>query len=76
MIGAGVDFAFVARTDDLARTILVVLKKRDAAVDALFLVSLGRIERSIRPSGIARDLSVVGRRVRISGRRALPRSLF
>ena len=44
MIGAGVDFAFAARADDVARTVLIVAKKRAAAMDALFLVRLGRIE--------------------------------
>jgi dihydroxyacetone kinase-like predicted kinase len=32
MIRAGVDFAFVARADDVTGTILVVAKKRAAAV--------------------------------------------
>jgi len=32
MIGAGVDFAFAARADDVTGTILVVAKKRTAAV--------------------------------------------
>ena len=44
MIRAGVDFAFAARADDVARTILIVAKKRAAAMDALLLVRLGRIE--------------------------------
>ena len=41
---AGVDFAFAARADDVARAVLIVAKKRAAAVDALLLVGLGRIE--------------------------------
>jgi hypothetical protein len=43
MIGGGVDFAFAARADDVTRTILVVAKKRTAAMDARFLVRLGRL---------------------------------
>ena len=38
MIRASVDFAFAACADDVTRTILIVAKKRAAAVDALFLV--------------------------------------
>jgi hypothetical protein len=45
MIGAGVDFAFAARADDVTRTVLIVAKKRAAAMHALFLVRLGGIER-------------------------------
>jgi hypothetical protein len=44
MIGAGVDFAFAACANDVTRTILIVAKKRAAAMDALFLVRLGGIE--------------------------------
>ena len=44
MIGAGLDFAFAARANDVARAILVIAKKRAAAMDALFLARLGRIE--------------------------------
>jgi hypothetical protein len=44
MIGAGIDFAFAVRADDVTRTVLVVAKKRAAAMDALFLVRLGGIE--------------------------------
>jgi hypothetical protein len=39
MIGAGVDFAFAARADDVTRRIPVVAKERAAAMHALFLVS-------------------------------------
>src|SRR5438874_2291145 len=31
MVGAGVDFAFAARADDVARTILLIAKKQTAA---------------------------------------------
>jgi hypothetical protein len=44
MICAGIDFAFAARADDVARAILVVAKKRATAMDALLLVRLGWIE--------------------------------
>ena len=44
MIGAGIDFTFAARANDVARTILVVAKKRATPVHTLFLVRLGRIE--------------------------------
>src|SRR5205807_9188733 len=44
MIGASVDFAFAASAHYVARAVLVVAKKRAAAVHALFLVRLGRIE--------------------------------
>jgi hypothetical protein len=44
MIGAGIDFAFAARADDVTRTVLIVAKKRTAAVHAFLLVRLGRIE--------------------------------
>ena len=49
MIGAGVDFAFAARADDVTRTILIVAKKRASAMDALFLVRLGRINAASEP---------------------------
>ena len=52
MIGASVDFAFAASADDVTRTILIVAKKRAAAVHALFLVRLGRIEWRVRSFGI------------------------
>ena len=48
MIRAGVDFAFAAGADDVARAILIVAKKRAAAMHALLLVRLGRIEWRIR----------------------------
>ena len=54
MIGASVDFAFAASADDVTRTILIVAKKRAAAVHALFLVRLGRIEWRVRSFGIVR----------------------
>src|SRR5438552_19146033 len=54
MVGAGIDFAFTARADDVARAILVVAQKRTAAVHALLFARLGRIERSIRPFRIDR----------------------
>src|ERR1043166_2189599 len=45
MVRAGVDFPFAARADDVARTVMIVAKKRPAAMHALFLVRLGGIER-------------------------------
>ena len=45
MVGAGVDFAFAARADDVARTILLIAKKRAAAMDAFLLVRLSWIKR-------------------------------
>ena len=44
MVSAGVNFAFAARADDVARAVLVVAKKRAPAMDALFLVRFGWIE--------------------------------
>jgi len=44
MIRAGVDFPFAERAKDVTRAILIVAEKRAAAVHALFLVRLGRIE--------------------------------
>ena len=44
MVGAGVDFAFAARADDVTRAVLVVAQKRASAMDALFLVRLGWIK--------------------------------
>ena len=40
MVGAGIDFAFATRADDVTRAVLVVAKKQAAAVHALFLVRL------------------------------------
>jgi hypothetical protein len=47
MVGAGVDFTFAPRADDIARAILVVTQKRAAAMHALLFVRLRRIERRI-----------------------------
>ena len=44
MIGAGIDFAFATCAHYVTRTVLIVAKKRAAAVDALFLVRFGWIE--------------------------------
>ena len=44
MIGAGIDFAFAARADDVARAILIVAQERAAAMHVLLLVRLGRIK--------------------------------
>ena len=44
MIGTGIDFSFAACAHYVARTVLIVAKKRAAAVHAFFLVRLGRIE--------------------------------
>ena len=44
MVSAGVNFAFAARAHYVTRTVLIVAKKRAAAVDALFLVRFGWIE--------------------------------
>jgi len=44
MIRAGVDFAFAAGTDDVARAIVFIAKKRAAAMNAFLLVRLSRIK--------------------------------
>src|SRR6266704_1811544 len=59
MIRAGVDLAFAARADDVARAILVVAKKRAAAMHALLLVRLRRIKWGIRTLRIVRDTAFV-----------------
>ena len=46
MIRAGVDLAFAACADNVARAVLVVAKKRAAAMNLLLLVSLGEIASS------------------------------
>src|SRR5262245_26078520 len=56
----GIDFAFAARADDVTRTILLVAKKRAAAMNTFLLVRLSRIKRRVRSSRIARDSSFVG----------------
>ena len=43
MIGAGVDFGFAARADDVARAVWSLQRNGAAAVHALFLVRVGRI---------------------------------
>jgi hypothetical protein len=45
MISAGIDFAFAASADDIARTVLSVTEKRTAAMYALLLGGFGRIKR-------------------------------
>src|SRR6266516_6827711 len=60
MIGARVDFAFAARADDVAGTILLIAKKRAAPMDALLLVRLSWIKCRIRPLWIARHSVFVG----------------
>src|ERR1700756_2934576 len=59
MIRTGIYFAFAARADDVARTILLIAKKRPTAMDSLLLVRLSRIQWRIRPLRIARDASFV-----------------
>ena len=44
MVCSGVDFALAAGAHDIARTKLRVTEKRTAAVNALLLAGLGRIE--------------------------------
>src|SRR4029077_12313295 len=44
MIGAGIDFSFAACAHYVTRTVLIVAKKRAAAVHALFLVRLGWVD--------------------------------
>jgi hypothetical protein len=44
MICAGVDLAFSAGADDVTRAILLIAKKRSAAMDALLLVRLSGIK--------------------------------
>ena len=44
MICTRIDFAFAAGADDVARAILLVAKKRSAAMDAFLLVRLSRIK--------------------------------
>src|SRR4029077_3313684 len=51
--------AFAARTDDVARAILLIAKKRPATMDTLLLVRLGRIQWRIRPLWVARHSSFV-----------------
>jgi len=55
VVGAGVEFAFAARANDVARAMLIVAKKRIAAMHALFPVRLGWIERRIGSAWIRRD---------------------
>ena len=45
MVGAGIDFAFAAGAEDVARTIFATAKEGAAAVDALVFVRFRRIER-------------------------------
>src|SRR4030095_7816254 len=54
VIGTGIDLSLAARADDVARTILVVAKKRAAALDPLFFRRLRWIERGVGPFGISR----------------------
>ena len=70
MIRAGVDLPFAARADDVTRAVLVVAKKRAAAMHAFFLVRLGRIEWRIRTLGIVCDAAFVGQRLVVI--RAIP----
>jgi len=59
MVGAGVDFAFAANANDVARAMLIVAKKRIDAMHALFLVRLGWIERRIGSARIRGDAPVL-----------------
>src|SRR5947199_9167022 len=60
MICAGVDLTFAACADNVAGTILLIAKKRAAAMDALLLIRLSRIKCRIRPLWIARYSAFVG----------------
>ena len=55
MVGAGVNFAFAAGTDDVARTVLLIAKERTAAMDPFLLVRFRGIKWRIRSLRIARD---------------------
>ena len=54
MICSGIDFAFAARADDIARAIPLVTKKGAPTLDTLFLARLGRIKGRIRSLRISR----------------------
>src|SRR5689334_3204047 len=59
MIRPGVDFAFTAGADDIARTILLVAKKRSAAMHPFLLVRLRGVERRLRSLWVSRDPAFV-----------------
>jgi hypothetical protein len=67
MIRARVHFAFPASADDIPRTILVVAKKRAAAMNALLLIRFGGIERQIGTLRIYGDAAFVGESLVIIG---------
>src|SRR5438874_4009651 len=67
MIGAGVHLAFAACAHDVARAVLVVAKKRAAAMHALLLVRLSWIKWRIGASRIVRYAPFVRQRLVIIG---------
>src|SRR5439155_1263351 len=67
MVGAGVDLAFAARADNVARAVLVVAKKRAAAMHALLLVRLSWIKWRIGTLRIVRYAPFVRQRLVIIG---------
>src|SRR5947208_16736395 len=63
MVGPSVHFAFAACADNVARTILLIAKKRAAAMDALFLVRFSWIKWQVWPLRVARNSAFVGNRL-------------
>src|SRR6476659_7719592 len=59
MVRPSVHFAFAARADDVPRAILLIAKKRAAAMDSLLLVRLIGIQWRLGPLRIARHSAFV-----------------
>src|SRR6478672_7398251 len=59
MVRPSVHFAFAARADDVPRAILLIAKKRAAAMDSLLLVRLSGIQWRLGPLRIARHSAFV-----------------
>src|SRR5215471_7708538 len=70
MICTRIRFAFAASADDVAGTILLIAKKRSAAMDPLLLVRLSRIKWRIRPLRVTRYSAFICQRLVVI--RAIP----